>query len=103
MTQTGPAFVFGSFVFLDGWRGEKTNTEFTTLERRSGNKGAALLLPGNRLSPQEDGRVCLGTTIQVLSGVRAQDRCCYPGDVQLAGGKPMHNLRQGRLGGKARP
>ena len=72
MTQTGPAFVFGSFVFLDGGRGEKTNTEFTTLERRSGNKGAALLLPGNRLSPQEDGRVCLGTTIQVLLGVRAR-------------------------------
>ena len=56
--------------------GKKTNTEFTTLERRSGDKGEALLLPGNHLSPQEDGRVCLETTIQALWGVRAQGRHC---------------------------
>lgn len=42
-------------VFLDGGR-KKAKAEFATLERRSEDQVVALLLPGNCLRPQEDGK-----------------------------------------------
>lgn len=98
--DSGPAFVFG-FCFPE-WMEEKNKQGIYNL-RRSGNKIAALLLPGNSLSPQEDGKESAWRKPSSPVGCESSGPLLLPQGIQIwLEASLCITPRQGRLG-KAGP